>query len=219
MIAPCYRFSGGELSCPAIYVDLNGSFSQSAGTNTVAGDLAIGGTSHIFSGGLLLTSNTDISSATWGFPGSSELNAFFQQSGGEHHVSNTLWNEDFYSMSGGSLYASNIVLAGCLSVSNQAVILNPGLFQLAGRLQLYGGTSESLGQLQLTRNSNGPVFVSCSSLFTASAGVVPPTPGVVRLHDPEPQPSHDSHLSPEVDYPRTTIRKSLPLAGPFPPSA
>ena len=46
-----------------------------------------------------------------------------------------------------------MVVAGTLSVSNSALILNPGLFQFAGTLQLYGGSIENLGQMLLSGNS------------------------------------------------------------------
>ena len=77
----------------------------------------------------------------------------FYQAGGQHCVANTLSNLDYYLLWGGGLYASNIVLTGTLSVSNPAVILNPGLFQFAGALQFYGGSIENLGQMLLSGNS------------------------------------------------------------------
>jgi hypothetical protein len=148
-----YNLSGGELCCPAISVSLNGSFYQTGGTNTVSGDLSIHGSTYTFSGGLLLASNVSISPGQWGLPGYSEYDGALQQSSGNLYVTNTLWNLDFYSLSGGSAYASNIVLAGTLSVSSPGLIVNPGNIQFAGRLQLSGGVIENLGQMLLSSNS------------------------------------------------------------------
>jgi hypothetical protein len=77
----------------------------------------------------------------------------FLQTGGEHRVINTLSNLDQYFLSGGTLFASNIVLSGTLSVSNSAVILNPGLFNFRGNLQLFDNANENLGQMLLSSNS------------------------------------------------------------------
>jgi len=71
-----------------------------------------------------------------------------------HRVSNTLTNQDQYFLSGGTLSATNIVLGGTLSVSNSAVILNPGLFNFGGNLQLFDNTSENLGKVLLSGNSS-----------------------------------------------------------------
>ena len=125
--------SGGELFCPGIFVSLNGSFYQSGGTNTISGDLSIGGSRYSFSGGLLLASNINIFSASWGLSGYSESRGALEQSGGDLYVSNTLKISDYYSISSGSLHASNIFLAGILaSASSNALVLNPGMFQFAG---------------------------------------------------------------------------------------
>jgi hypothetical protein len=62
-------------------------------------------------------------------------------------------NLDQYFLSGGTLSASNIVLSGTLSVSNSAVILNPGLFNFGGNLQLFNNANENLGQMLLSSNS------------------------------------------------------------------
>lgn len=150
-----FGISGGELSSPEISVSLNGSFSQTGGTNTVSGDLSVDGGGYGFSGGLLLASNLDISSIDVMPPGSENTvyGGFLGQTGGQLYVSNTLGNLGFYSISGGSVYASNIVTAGLLSVSNNALVLNPGVFQFEGALQLSGGVVENLGRMVLSNNS------------------------------------------------------------------
>ncbi len=204
-----YSLSGGRLSSPGVGVGPFGSFSQSGGSNDIEGDLDVSGSDYGLSGGILISSNAQVTMSTqWdsfgfgpyegGFQQTGGTNSIagglllsgaeyalsggvlldysegsyptvivstgvsgnqtnifygiFNQTGGLHRVANTLSNVS-YTLGGGSLYASNIVLEGLLSVSNSAVILNPGLFQFAGTLQLYGGTIESLGQMSLSSNS------------------------------------------------------------------
>jgi hypothetical protein len=77
----------------------------------------------------------------------------FQQSGGQLYVSSTLWNSNYCSISGGSVYASNIMVGGILSVSSNAMVLNPGMFQFAGELQVSYGAVENLGAMLLSSNS------------------------------------------------------------------
>ncbi len=150
-----FGISGGDLSCPGISLSLNGSFSQSGGTNSVSGDLSISGGGYGFSGGLLVTSNLDTSTIDLFLSGleNTVYSGAFEQSGGQLYVSNTLWNQAYCSISGGSVYAGNIIEAGFMSISNSALILNPGLFQFAGTLQLFGGSIENLGQMLLSNNS------------------------------------------------------------------
>ena len=147
-----YSLSGGEFFCPGIYMGTSGfwvfytAFYQSGGTNSVAGDLIFDDTGYSLSGGTLLTSNTVVLQGG--------IHSQFLQTGGEHRVSNTLSNLDQYFLSGGTLSASNIVLSGTLSVSNSAVILNPGLFNFGGNLQLFNNANENLGQMLLSSNSS-----------------------------------------------------------------
>jgi hypothetical protein len=205
-----YSLSGGQLSSPGVGAGPFGSFSQSGGSNGIKGDVGISGSSYNLSGGVLVSSNIEISLGTqWDFFGygpykgefqqtggtnaiagnllvsggeyalsggvlldssaasyptvlvatgvsGNQTNTFsgaFVQTGGQHRVANTLSNLDHYQLWGGSLYASNIVLTGVLSVSNSAVILNPGLFQFAGTFQLYDGSVENLGRMSLSSNS------------------------------------------------------------------
>jgi hypothetical protein len=149
-----YNLSAGDLSSPAISLGRYGSFYQSGGTNTIQGDLFDSGSYYGLSSGVLFTSNTVLVAVTNNRPpfGNQTFEGEFFQTGGQHWVANTLSNS-YYALWGGSLCASNIVLAGTLSVSNSALILNPGLFQFAGTLQLYGGSVENLGQMMLSSNS------------------------------------------------------------------
>ncbi len=149
-----YGLDGGALSCAAIYLSEFGNFGQAGGTNTVAGTLSMDESDYSLLSGVLLTSNTVVL-PVFRYYGDDvyQQDSDFFQTGGQHRVANTLSNLDSYLLWGGSLYASNIVVAGILSVSNPAVILNPGLFQFAGTLQLYDGSIESLGQMLLSGES------------------------------------------------------------------
>jgi hypothetical protein len=149
-----YGLEGGELSCASLGLSEFGNFEQSGGTNTVAGTLSLDECDYSLSSGVLLTSNTIVVHSYFNY-GSDvyQQSTYFYQAGGQHSVANTLSDLDYYLLWGGSLYASNIVLAGTLSVSNPAVILNPGQFQFAGTLQLYGGSIENLGQMLLSSSS------------------------------------------------------------------
>jgi hypothetical protein len=148
-----YSLSGGAFLSPGINMGVFGFFNQSAGTNSVAGNLVFANTSYTLSGGVLLTSNTLVSQGYLVTTGGFVYSQFFQ-TGGEHRVSNTLSNMNQYFLSGGTLSATNIVLGGTLSVSNSAVILNPGSFNFGGNLQLFNNSSENLGQVLLSANSS-----------------------------------------------------------------
>lgn len=135
-----------------------GGFQQTGGTNSIAGNLLLSGGEYELSGGVLLDSSAASSPTLVVSSGVSgnQTNTFhgtFYQTGGQHWVTNTLSDLDQYLLWGGSLYASNIVLTGFLSVSNSASIQNPGLFQFAGTLQLYGGAAENFGLMLLSSNS------------------------------------------------------------------
>lgn len=169
--------SGGELFSPEIFVSLNGSFYQSGGTNIVSGDLSVGGSSYSFSGGLLVAATVNIFPAEWGLPGYPEYEGSFQQTGGELYVSNGLGISDFYSISGGSIYTTNINDGGLLTVSSNASILNPGVFQFGGALNVSGGTVENLGQMLLYTNSFIEFFTGSNRISFSNSAAMNWTPG------------------------------------------
>jgi hypothetical protein len=148
-----YSLSGGALFCLSIDMGGLGGFDQSGGTNVVVGDLTFNGSGYGLSAGLLVTSNTVVEPTYVNQFGDHIFSEFFQ-TGGEHRVSNTLSDYDQYLLSGGTLSATNIVLRGILSVSNSAVILNPGLFDFGGELELFDNVNESLGGMLLSANSS-----------------------------------------------------------------
>jgi hypothetical protein len=152
-IATC-SLSGGELFCPGMNMRILGFFDQSGGTNMVAGDLFLSSTAYTLSGGTLLTSNSSVGYPSFVTSDGIVAHGQFEQTGGQHLVNNTLSDEDRYFLFGGTLSATNIVLRGILSVSNSAVILNAGLFDFGGELQLIGHATENLGQMLLSADSS-----------------------------------------------------------------
>jgi hypothetical protein len=148
-----YSLSGGALFCLSIDMGGLGGFDQSGGTNVVVGDLTFNGSGYGLSAGLLVTSNTVVE-PTYVNQFGDRISSEFFQTGGEHRVNNTLSDYDQYLLSGGTLSATNIVLRGILSVSNSAVILNPGLFDFGGELELFDNVNESLGGMLLSANSS-----------------------------------------------------------------
>ena len=118
----------------------------------VGGNLDFTGSIYDLSAGTLLTSNSIVDLVFIDDLGN-RIPSQFIQTGGEHRVSNTLSDYYQYVISGGTVSATNIVLRGVLTVSNTAVILNPGLFDLGGQLQLFDNASENLGQMLLSSNS------------------------------------------------------------------
>jgi hypothetical protein len=152
-IASC-SLSGGVFFCPGMNMRILGFFDQSGGTNMVAGDLFLSSTAYTLSAGTLVTSNSVV-----GYPSFVTSDGFvahgqFSQSGGLHLVNGALTDDDQYLLSGGTLSAPNIVLRGILSVTNAPVILNPGLFDFGGELQLFSNANENLGQMLLSGNSS-----------------------------------------------------------------
>jgi hypothetical protein len=147
-----YGLYGGDLYSPGVSLGPQTTFAQQAGTNSIAGDLLLSyGAYYVLDSGVLLTSNTELST-NFTFGDYAYDNEFVQQ-GGEHWITNTLSNLDSYYLMGGSLYASNIVLTGTLFIYSSATIVNPGLFEFGGTLVLYSGAAANLGQMLLSNNS------------------------------------------------------------------
>lgn len=97
-----------------------------------------------------------------GLMASASLSVFdgtFRQDGGMNVVTNTLLDRGVYILNGGTLSASNIVVAkddynpdADLMISNAPIIINPGQFSLFGRVVL-AGSVQQLGTLLLTGDS------------------------------------------------------------------
>jgi hypothetical protein len=168
-----YELLGGALFCANINMRVLSYFDQSGGTNKVSGDLTFSSTYYSLSAGSLLTSNSVVAYPYFVSSDGFRISGGFVQTGGEHRVSNALVDDDQYILSGGILAATNIVLRGILSVSNSAVIVNPGLFDFGGELQLFNNANENLGQMLLSANSSIDLENSTHTLaFQNSSSIV-----------------------------------------------
>jgi hypothetical protein len=171
-----YMLTGGLVSCEGLSVGDVGFFTQSAGTNCVAGDFGMGFISQYkFSGGVLCTSNSSLNQAN---DSGSGLNTDFIQSGGVHWVTNSLWGDGYYAdykLTAGTLVASNIILVDdfrlLVGSSPAATISNWGAFKMmGGRLELTN-TVQRLGALTSSRVS--PYSYSVNSIgFTGTCKVM-----------------------------------------------
>jgi hypothetical protein len=177
-----YTLSGGNVTSPSLDIDY-GSFTQSGGTNSIAQKLSFANSTYTLSGGTLLSSNTIISFGTFIQGGTGERTVSkFLQSGGQHHVAGTLTDGDEYIFSGGSLSANKIILSGTLIISNGAVITSPGLFTLAGKLQIYGAATENFGPMLLSFFSTIDLEQGSHTLtFADSSGGTPWSSGQSML--------------------------------------
>ncbi len=173
--------SGGVSACQSLNVEL-AVFSQSGGTNQVAGDLTLRrtqpGTFYNLSGGSLQTSNTTIFSS---------YDGAFNQSGGVHRISrllNLARNADAYQcryvLSGGELDVRDIVVSGgAVFRHSGGTLIQTGILTLTGDGVVWEaapGEEEQLGQLQLS-GGLGTATLSlpasgCVVQFAASSSLV-----------------------------------------------
>lgn len=176
-----FNQSAGNISTPVLSVRF-GYFAQSGGTNQV-GHLALTPsyeTSFTLSGGLLMCGSTTVDSSSTGG---------FLQTGGFHHITNTL------AIAGGTSWFRGYTLAGGeMTVSNVAVRpggllrLEGGALRQSGTLMLDGGTIDcagvqaNLGPLQLGQSTAGTNCVlrfgpgSATAAFASSREVSWPAP-------------------------------------------
>jgi len=175
--AAYFSLSGGLLELPGISLDFGGGFNQSGGTNIVSGDVVVYRTDFSLSGGQLISSNCSVQAGILTLSdGNYFLRGTFTHSNGVNWVSNTLSVLDQYSLSGGTLHVSNLWLAGTLSLSGAAAVVNPGLCSLGGKLQVIAGNF-SFGQLELRTNALLDLGVSAASVSFQRSSSVPWSPG------------------------------------------
>ena len=146
---------GGVSSCQSLSVEI-AVFSQSGGTNLVAGDLTLArtqpGTFYNLSGGNLQTSNTIIFSSYSGA---------FNQSGGVHRISHLLKlarNADFYQcryvLSDGELDVADILVnGGAVFRYSGGTLIHSGVLTLDDGVWEAKPRGEKLGPLQLSGSS------------------------------------------------------------------
>jgi hypothetical protein len=169
-----YTLGNGTLSSAELFLD-TGYFTQSGGTNTIAGDLHFQFSTHNYyrlNGGLLMDSNT-IVDAAW-------VGGFFQ-AGGRHVIANQLsisssqlpfWYN--YSLSGGELVVSNIWI-------NPGAVFDRtgGTIEQSGTLTLFAGNFHSgPGEQQF-----GPLQLIADSANSNSVLRLPTAACVVHLGD------------------------------------
>jgi hypothetical protein len=161
-----YTMQAGALSCPSLtvtqYVSYAGSpfasFTQSAGTNMIAGGLSLYSTTYsLDGGGLLQTSNTLISTGA-AAQGAFNSGGLFQHQSGTHNVTGMLSINpgSKYYINGGSLSVGQMLMQGLLAIGNTNGTLTvscSGLFDLGGLVQVQVG-AHHLGSLRLTGNSS-----------------------------------------------------------------
>ena len=160
-----YELSGGFLSTPGLGLGI-AVFTQTGGTNQVAGDLAFESlvgygtyTEYKLSGGFLLTSNTTVNTSMEG--------GFFQ-TGGAQVVSNLLTVSGFnsenygssrfvgYVLNGGQLTTKNIqVDSGATFHHTGGVLINTGTLTLAGGTWAANTNDQQFGSLSLGLGQSG----------------------------------------------------------------
>ena len=176
-----FSMSGGVLNTPGLSTDMFGGFGQSGGTNNVSGNLGVNRSGYALGGGFLGTSNTSIAAGVLVLSdGTFVLRGTFSQSGGVHSIANTLTIQDTYSIGGGSLLASNILLNGTLNISNNPVITNPGAFAMGGTLA-FSSSSQSFGLLLLSANAVLDFGLGNSSAHFKPSGAVSWTLGTLLV--------------------------------------
>jgi len=168
---------GGASSCQSLNVEI-AVFSQSGGTNQVAGDLTLRrtqpGTFYNLSGGSLQTSNTIIFSSYSGA---------FNQSGGVHRISHLLKlarNGDsypcLYVLSGGELDVLDIVVnGGAVFRHTGGILIHSGVLTLDDGVWEAKPGGEQLGPLQLSGSGNSTLSMpaaGCIVQFAASSSLV-----------------------------------------------
>ena len=147
-----FNMFDGALLTPRIQMEEAGVFNQTSGTVNVANELFIDDNATIpsnyyLSGGNLFTSDTTISSS---YPESGSFN----QSGGMHIVTDTVWinGTGMYQLSGGTVSASNINLTGSLNnppqffvngarsfaITNEAISSEGGAIVIENSIQEFG---------------------------------------------------------------------------------
>lgn len=155
---------GGMSSCQSLNVEI-AVFSQTGGTNRVAGDLTLArtqpGTFYNLSGGDLQTSNTIVFGSYSGA---------FNQSGGVHRISHLLKlarNADpypcLYLLSSGELDAMDIVVnGGAVFRHTGGILIHSGVLTLDDGVWETKPGGQSLGPLQLSGSGNSTLSLPAS---------------------------------------------------------
>jgi hypothetical protein len=156
-----FNLYGGSLSANRILLEQNGFFRQTNGTVDVTNDLYITDNStlasvYYLSDGTLSTSNTTITSS---YP----ENSSFSESGGTHHISNTLsiLGMGRYSITDGAVIVPHIVLSG--NISNPAqfwvnglrpfAVVNSGTVSMNGGAIVMEDSQQDFGSLNIGGDS------------------------------------------------------------------
>ncbi|HEX4262728.1 MAG TPA: LamG-like jellyroll fold domain-containing protein, partial [Verrucomicrobiae bacterium] len=139
-----FTLHGGNFSAASI--DLNGTITQTGGTNLLAGDLTVNffPASYSLSGGLLAASNTLIGFSSAWVP--------FTQSGGTHAVQNLLrvTSASGYNLTGGELIAPNIDIGGSLFTHVAGTVSNSDVITLDSSEWFEQTPNQQFGSLQLS---------------------------------------------------------------------
>ena len=156
-----FNMFGGTLSTPRIQLDVAAVFAQTNGTVNVANELFIddnGGIvpSHYYlSGGSLFTMNASVSSS---YPDTGSFN----QSGGTHRVTDTLWlnGNALYQLSGGTITVPNLVFTGNINNPPQFFVLGGPSFSITNQtISSTGGSiviqdsAQQFGRLTMSSDS------------------------------------------------------------------
>ncbi len=166
-----YTMQAGTLSCPSLTVTQSvnytdgdyASFTQSGGTNLVAGNLLLCSTTYLLDGGGLLQTSNSLTASGAAAQGTVNRGAVFEQRSGTHNVTGTLSIDSGhkYYINGGSLSVGGMWMHGLLAIGNSngtPIVSCSGLLDLGGGVepgvvQVQVGTHH-LGSLRLTGNSS-----------------------------------------------------------------
>jgi hypothetical protein len=138
-----YHLAGGRLSTPSISIGEFGTFTQSGGSNLVAGDLTVSIGNYFLENGDLETANTAV-----GLP------ARLAQNRGAHHVDGVLSITGNYDLEGGGLFVNGLYLRGSLTLNSYyapAQFFNSGLADFGGVLHV--NMDGNFGQMRLATNA------------------------------------------------------------------
>lgn len=187
-----YALEGGSLSAGGLTLELNSSFQQNGGTNSIAGDLVLVAApppqygylqtdAYGLAGGFLSAQNEIVNAAVYGG---------FRQTGGYNQITEQLTVQGltpdayYYTLQGGTLAVKDIhVAAGAFFQHTNGTIIQSGVLTLSQGEWRAAAADQALGPLQLAAglsNNSAITFPTGSStLRLANSRAQPWEPGAI----------------------------------------